>query len=59
MITKIIRSAVITCLLLKCLFAFIYILGNGEPAVEAIPTALYVFLQCLKPLTEIPYEVRF
>ncbi|VUZ46672.1 unnamed protein product [Hymenolepis diminuta] len=34
-------------------------LGNGEPAVEAIPTALYVFLQCLKPLTEIPYEVSF
>ncbi|KAM3178744.1 hypothetical protein ACTXT7_001934 [Hymenolepis weldensis] len=31
-------------------------LGNGEPAIEAIPTALYVFLQCLKPLTEIPYE---
>nr|CDS31830.1 poly(ADP ribose) glycohydrolase ARH3 [Hymenolepis microstoma] len=31
-------------------------LGNGEPAIEAIPTALYVFLQCLKPMTEIPYE---
>ncbi|KAL5112986.1 ADP-ribose glycohydrolase ARH3 [Taenia crassiceps] len=31
-------------------------LGNGEPAIEAIPTALYVFLQCLKPMPHIPYE---
>ncbi|VDN97551.1 unnamed protein product [Rodentolepis nana] len=32
--------------------------SNGEPAIEAIPTALYVFLQCLKPMTEIPYEME-
>ncbi|KAH9286858.1 Poly(ADP-ribose) glycohydrolase ARH3 [Echinococcus granulosus] len=31
-------------------------LGNGEPAIQAIPTALYVFLQCLKPMPHIPYE---
>ncbi|VDM25556.1 unnamed protein product [Hydatigera taeniaeformis] len=31
-------------------------LGNGEPAIEAIPTALYIFLQCQKPMPHIPYE---
>ncbi|KAL5965091.1 ADP-ribose glycohydrolase ARH3 [Taenia solium] len=31
-------------------------LGNGERAIQAIPTALYVFLQCLKPMPHIPYE---
>ncbi|KAM7539603.1 hypothetical protein Aperf_G00000044669 [Anoplocephala perfoliata] len=31
-------------------------LGHGEPAIEAIPTALYVFLRCLKPMPDIPYE---
>lgn len=32
-------------------------LGHGEPAIEAIPTALYVFLRCLKPMSDIPFDV--
>ncbi|VDD79765.1 unnamed protein product [Mesocestoides corti] len=35
------------------------LLGNGEPAIEAIPTALHVFLQSLKPTPIIPFESLF
>ncbi|VDL95516.1 unnamed protein product [Schistocephalus solidus] len=31
-------------------------LGHGEPAMEAIPTALYVFLRSLEPSPEIEFE---